>query len=61
MFLGWIPVAFAILAVRRRRENSGVCDARPRAFFVLIGIMALALSLGPLGGWGPYDLLTRVP
>ncbi len=61
VFLGFIPLAFAILGLGRWRGTPEGDDARARTFFVLIAIVALALSLGPMGGFGPYDLLTRVP
>ena len=61
VFLGWIPVAFAVLALTRWRGTAEAVGARARAFFVLLALGALAFSLGPMGGFGPYDLLTRLP
>ena len=62
VFLGWTALALAlcgaIVGVRRR--------SRLAAFYLLLALAALALSLGPAaagGGatWRPFDLLARLP
>jgi hypothetical protein len=68
LFLGWLTLALAtagsIVAVRSR-------DATMRRvrFLILLGMFALALSLGPSAsevaagawGWSPFGLIARIP
>lgn len=66
VFVGWLALAFAVLGCRFRPHESGAgsdrLGARERTFFVLLGVLGLALSLGPLGyTLAPFDMLMRVP
>lgn len=60
-FLGWTPVLLALLALERRRKNSGL--------WLFVGLVSFWLSLGPVLRVGgrvtglaqPYALLARLP
>jgi hypothetical protein len=68
LFVGYLTLALAIcglVAVLRGRDSS----TRRLRFLILLGAVALALSLGPTAseatagawGWSPFGLLARIP
>lgn len=76
LYLGAIAMSLAGLALvtsvlqgtRRRADGTdggACCPRRTVAFFALLGLVAVALSLGPSrppgSGWRPFDLALLVP
>jgi hypothetical protein len=66
LFLGWLPLALALLACGTLFREAVTIPHQPRTqefmFFVLLGALGFLLSLGPLGhGAAPFDLLMQVP
>ena len=61
VFIGWTALALALVGL-----VAGL-RARPRLtlFYLMLGALAVALSLGPAvgpeDGWRPFDLMARVP
>lgn len=65
VFIGWIAVLLAgcAFAIRPTDASAARTGGTPhRTFFALLGLLGLALALGPSGhGLAPFDLLTRLP
>jgi len=68
VYLGWITVALAIIgAIVALRSRDP--DVRRTRFFIVLGIVAAVLALGPMPsevasgvyGWSPFGLLSHVP
>jgi hypothetical protein len=68
VYLGWITVGLAALGAVVSLRETTPCRRRLQ-FFALLGVVSLALAVGPSSreiatgawGWSPFGLLMRVP
>jgi hypothetical protein len=57
LYVGVTTLVLAAVGLWKWRHRPGPLSAA----VLTTGAIALALSLGPAGGWSPYDLFTRLP
>jgi hypothetical protein len=57
LYIGLTTLVMAAMGLWKWRNRPGPLSAA----ILTTGAIALGLSLGPVGGWSPYDLVTRLP